>query len=158
VNLASKSWQDDLIETLVAFRARTGVAGFSFDHTFLNYSGTSAYAQWAGWQRILRGIRQRMPDIVIDGRQAYHLYGPWSWLAGNYPHPPFNDEQPESFVPFPDLHFDRVSADRERYTAFRYRNYEFAPSELVPGFITHQTPRGDDTSEMPEVRTSERGV
>src|SRR5262249_17840232 len=111
VNLASKSWQDDLIETLVAFRARTGVAGFSFDHTFLNYSGASAYAQWAGWQRVLRGIRQRMPDIVIDGRQAYHLFGPWSWLAGNYPHPTFNDEQPESFVPFPDLHFDRVSAD-----------------------------------------------
>ena len=64
---------------------------------------------------------------MIDGRQAYHLYGPWSWLAGTYPHPTLNDEQPESFVPFPDLHFDRVSADRERWTAWRYRNHEFAP-------------------------------
>ena len=42
------------------------------------------------------------------------LYGPWGWLAGSYSHPTFNDEQPESFMPFPDLHFDRVSADRER--------------------------------------------
>ena len=90
-------------------------------------------------------LRRRIPDIVIDGRQAYHLYGPWGWLAGSFPHPTFNDEQPESFMPFPDLHFDRVSADRERWTAYRYRNYEFTPSELVPGFITHQTSRADDT-------------
>jgi hypothetical protein len=99
-----------------------------------------------------------VPDIVIDGRQAYHLYGPWSWLAGSYPHPTFNDEQPESFTPYPDLHFDRVSADRERYTAYRYRNYEFAPSELVPGFITHQTSRSDDTDDMPSTKTADRGV
>jgi hypothetical protein len=67
------------------------------------------------------------------------------------------DEQPESFVPFPDLHFDRVSANRERYTAYQYRNYEFAPSELVPGFIGHQTSRSDESGEMPSVRT-DRGV
>jgi hypothetical protein len=103
-------------------------------------------------------LRRRIPDLVVDGRQAYHLYGPWSWLAGSYPHPTFNDEQPESFTPFPDLHFDRVSADRERFTAYRYRNYEFAPSEIVPGFITHQTPRNDDTGRMPEARTPDRGV
>jgi hypothetical protein len=95
---------------------------------------------------------------VIDGRQAYHLYGPWSWLAGSYPHPTYNDEQPESFVPFPDLHFDRVSADRQRFTAYQYRNYDFAPSEIAPGFITHQTPRLDDTGRMPERRTDDRGT
>jgi hypothetical protein len=102
-------------------------------------------------------LRRRIPDIVIDGRQAYHLYGPWSWLAGSYPHPTFHDEQPESFVPFPDLHFDRISAARQRWTAYRYRNFEFAPSEIMPGFITHQTPRLDDTGEMPSQRT-DRGV
>jgi hypothetical protein len=102
-------------------------------------------------------LRQRMPDIVIDGRQAYHLYGPWGWLAGSYPHPTYNDEQPESFRPFPDLSFDRVSADRERYTAYFYRNHEFAPGELVPGFITHQTSRSDDTGEMPQKQT-DRGI
>ena len=156
-NLGMRSLQDWLIETLVAFHDRLGLGGYSFDHTFLDMDGTSRYAQWAGWRRVMEELRRRVPDIVIDGRQAYHLYGPWGWLAGSYPHPTFNDEQAESFVPFPDLHFDRVSADRERWTAYRYRNYEFAPSELVPGFITHQTSRADDTSEMPEKKT-ERGV
>ncbi len=149
--------QDWLIETLVAFHRRFGLGGYSFDHTFLAYRGTSRYAQWAGWRRVMEELRRRVPEIVIDGRQAYHLYGPWGWLAGSYPHPTFNDEQPESFVPFPDLHFDRASADRQRYTAYRYKNYEFAPSEMVPGFITHQTSRADDTGRMPE-RKTDKGV
>ena len=156
-NLGIRAFQDWLIETLVAFHDRFGLGGYSFDHTFLGYPGASRYAQWAGWRRVMEELRHRVPGIVLDGRQAYHQYGPWGWLAGSYPHPTFNDEQPESFVPFPDLHFDRVSADRERYTAFRYRNYEFAPSELVPGFITHQTSRADDTGEMPEKKT-DKGV
>lgn len=156
-SLGVRAFQDWLVETLVAFHDRFGLGGYSFDHTFLSYPGTSRYAQWAGWRRVMEELRRRIPDIVIDGRQAYHLYGPWGWLAGSYPHPTFNDEQPESFVPFPDLHFDRVSADRERYTAYRYKNYEFAPSELVPGFITHQTSRGDDTGEMPEKKT-DKGI
>jgi hypothetical protein len=156
-NLGFRHFQDWLIETLVAFHRRFGLGGYSFDHTFLAYPGTSRYAQWAGWRRVMEEVRRRVPDIVIDGRQAYHLYGPWGWLAGSFPHPTFNDEQPESFVPFPDLHFDRASADRQRYTAYRYKNYEFAPSEIVPGFITHQTSRADDTGRMPE-RKTDRGV
>jgi hypothetical protein len=157
-NLGVRSLQDWLIETLVTFHQRTGIGGYAFDHTFLNLEGPSRYAQWSGWRRVMEEVRRRIPDIAIDGRQAYHLYGPWSWLAGNYPHPTFNDEQPESFVPFPDLHFDRVSADRQRYTAYRYRLYDFAPNEIVPGFATHQTPRSDDTGRMPELRTDDRGV
>ena len=157
-SLGNRALQDWLIAELVAFHHRTGIAGYSFDHTFLTFEGTSRYAQWWGWRRVMEELRRRIPDIVIDGRQAYHQYGPWSWLAGSYPHPTFNDEQPESFTPFPDLHFDRVSADRERYTAYRYRNYEFAPSELVPGYMTHQTSRSDDTGEMPSVKTLDRGT
>ncbi len=153
-SLGVPALQDWLIDILVAFQKRTGLGGYAFDHTFLTYQGTSRYAQWYGWRRVMEEVRRRLPDIAIDGRQAYHLYGPWTWLAGSYPHPTFNDEQPESFVPFPDLHFDRVSADRERYTAYRYKNYDFAPPELVPGFITHQTPRLDDTGEMPQTRTA----
>jgi len=156
-NLGFRSLQDWLIETLVEFHDRLGLGGFAFDHTFLTYDGASRYAQWFGWRRVMEELRRRVPDIAIDGRQAYHLYGPWSWLAGSYPHPTFSDEQPESFAPFPDLHFDRVSADRERFTAYRYRNYEFAPSEIVPGFITHQTSRSDDTGAMPE-RKTDKGV
>ncbi len=157
-SLGNRALQDWLIHELVAFHDRTGIAGYSFDHTFLTFQGTSRYAQWWGWRRVMEELRRRIPDIVIDGRQQYHLYGPWSWLAGSYPHPTFNDEQPESFVPYPDLHFDRVSADRERYTAYRYRNYEFAPSEIVPGFMTHQTSRSDDSGDMPSVPTADRGT
>jgi hypothetical protein len=157
-SLGVRSLQDWLIESLVTFHQRTGIGGYAFDHTFMAYDGSSRYAQWAGWRRVMEELKRRVPDIVIDGRQAYHLYGPWSWLAGSYPHPTFDDEQPESFVPFPDLHFDRVSADRQRYTAYRYRVYDFAPNEIVPGFITHQTPRSDDTGRMPEGRTEDRGT
>ncbi len=157
-SLGSRALQDWLIDEMVAFHDRTGIAGFSFDHTFLTFEGTSRYAQWWGWRRVMEELRRRIPDVVIDGRQAYHQYGPWSWLAGSYPHPTFSDEQPESFTPYPDLHFDRVSADRERYTAYRYRNYEFTPSELVPGFITHQTSRSDDRDEMPSQTIPGRGT
>ena len=157
-NLGNRALQDWLIEELVAFHDRTGVAGYSFDHTFLTFDGASRYAQWYGWRRVMETLRRRIPDIVIDGRQAYHQYGPWSYLAGSYPHPTFNDEQPESFTPYPDLHFDRVSANRERYTAYHYRNYEFTPSELVPGFMTHQTSRSDERDDMPSTKTADRGT
>ena len=157
-SLGVRALQDWLIDKLVAFYRRTGIGGYAFDHTFLSYDGTSRYAQWWGWRRVMVELKRRVPEIVIDGRQAYQNYGPWSWLAGSYPHPTSTDEQPESFVPFPDLSFDRVSADRERYTAYRYRLYEFAPGEIVPGFIGHQTSRGDETGDMPSERTRERGV
>jgi len=157
-SLGVRALQDWLIDKLVAFYRRSGIGGYAFDHTFLTYDGTSRYAQWWGWRRVMEELKRRLPEIVIDGRQAYQNYGPWSWLAGSYPHPTSTDEQPESFVPFPDLSFDRVSADRERYTAYRYRLYEFAPSEIVPGFIGHQTSRGDDTGDMPSEQTRDRGV
>jgi len=157
-SLGVRALQDWLIDKLVAFHRRTGIGGYAFDHTFLTYNGTSRYAQWWGWRRVTEELKRRVPEIVIDGRQAYQNYGPWSWLAGSYPHPTSTDEQPESFVPFPDLSFDRVSADRERYTAYRYRLYEFAPSEIVPGFIGHQTSRADDSGDMPSERTRDRGV
>jgi hypothetical protein len=69
------------------------------------------------------------------------MYRPWSWLAGSYPHPTGTDEEPESFKPYPDLHFDRVSADRARFVNYWYRNYQFAPEEVIPGYATHQTER-----------------
>jgi len=62
-------------------------------------------------------------------------------VAGSYPHPTGNDEQAESFKPYPDLHFDRVSADRTRFVNYWYRNYQFAPAEVIPGYATHQVER-----------------
>jgi hypothetical protein len=139
--LASRSFQDYLIRNLIAFQRRTGIAGYSFDYTWLNLSGSSSYAQWFGWRRVMESLRRAVPEIVIDGRQSYQMYGPWSWLSGSYPHPTGTDEQPESFTPYPDLHFDRVSADRARFVNYWYRNYQFAPAEVVPGYATHQTER-----------------
>jgi hypothetical protein len=139
--LASRDFQDFLIHELVAFKRRTGIAGYSFDYTFLNVPGSSVYAQWSGWRRVMESLREAEPNVIIDGRQTYQQYGPWSWLAGSYPHPTGNDEQPESFTDFPDLHFDRVSADRTRFVNYWYRNYQFAPHEVVPGYMTHQTAR-----------------
>jgi hypothetical protein len=139
--LASRSLQDYLIENLIAFKKRTGIAGYSFDYTFLNLPGSGSYAQWYGWRRVIETLRREFPSIVIDGRQTYQMYGPWSWLAGSYPHPTGTDEQPESFKPYPDLHFDRVSADRARFVNYWYRNYQFAPEEIIPGYATHQTER-----------------
>ncbi len=147
-NLGFRSLQDWLIKNLLNFYRRTGIGGYAFDYTFLNLPGTSEYEQWWGWRRVMESLRRAEPDMVIDGRQAYQLYGPWIWLAGSYPHPTSTDEQPESFKPFPDLHFDRVSADRERYTAYRYRIRDYSPPELMPGYITHQTPRNDDAGKL----------
>jgi hypothetical protein len=139
--LSSRDFQDFLIHELLLFKHRTGIAGYSFDYTFLNLPGSSSYSQWRGWRRVLEALRQSEPDIVVDGRQTYQMYGPWSWLGGSYPHPTGNDEQAESFTPYPDLHFDRVSADRMRFVNYWYRNYQFAPQEVIPGYMTHQTPR-----------------
>ena len=140
-NLGFRAFQDWLINELTVFKNKTGVGGYSFDYTFLIYPGKSVYAQWQGWCRVLETLRSRFPDIIIDGRQTYQYYGPWSWVAGSYPHPTSTDEQPVSFVPFPDLHFDRASADQARYANYRYRIRDFCPSYLMPGYITHQTPR-----------------
>ena len=139
--LSSRDLQDYLIRNLTAFQRRTGIAGYSFDYTFLDLPGSSSYAQWYGWRRVMESLRKAVPSIVIDGRQTYQSFGPWSWLAGSYPHPTGNDEQPESFKPYPDLHFDRVSGDRARFVNYWYRNYQFAPEEIIPGYATHQTER-----------------
>ncbi|KPJ69672.1 hypothetical protein AMJ44_02905 [candidate division WOR-1 bacterium DG_54_3] len=139
-----RSFQDWLVEKLVAFHKRTGAGGYSFDYWWLGYDNASSkYAQWYGCRRILENLRKQIPDIVIDGRQSYHWFGPWTWLAGSYPHPTASDEQPGSFVAFPDLHTDRISANRQRFTAWWYRMEQFCPPEVMPGFITHQTHRVD---------------
>jgi hypothetical protein len=140
-SLGSHAFQDFLIKELVNFQHRSGIAGYSFDYTFLRLEGSSTYSQWWGWRRVMESLRKALPDIVIDGRQTYQAYGPWTWLAGSYPHPSGSDEQAESFIPYPDLHFDRVSADRVRFVNYWYRNYQFAPQEVMPGYMTHQTER-----------------
>lgn len=154
--LSSREFQDFLIHELLVFKRRMGIAGYSFDYAFLNLPGSSSYSQWWGWRRVLEVLRESEPSIVIDGRQTYQMYGPWSWLGGSYPHPTGNDEQAESFTPYPDLHFDRVSADRARFVNYWYRNYQFAPQELIPGYMTHQTPRNVNRPGTDETNHRER--
>jgi len=145
VDSGVRSFQDWFIDKLVLFAKTYDVNGFSFDHWWIAYEGkaTSKYSQWYGCRRILESLRKKMPDIVIDGRQQYHWFGPWTWLAGSYPHPMMSDEQPGSFKAFPDLHTDRVSGDRTRYINYMLRVNQYTPIELIPGFMTHQTQRND---------------
>jgi len=159
-SLGVRSFQDYLIDNLSTFYEKTGLGGYAYDYTFLWYDNTSFYAQWWGWRRIKETLRQKYPDIVIDGRQLDMLYGPWIWLSGSYPHPTAADEQPESFNPFPDLHFDRASANRQRFTAYRYRVNDYCPPELMPGFITHQTSRkdGDTETNVGKDKKANKGV
>ena len=148
VDTGLKSFQDWWVNLLVAFYEQTGIAGYSFDHWWIAYTDTtglvsSKYQQWYGTRRILGELRKRAPEMIIDGRQQYHHFGTWTWLAGTYPHPMMSDEQPGSFHPFPDLSTDRISADRQRYVAHRLMIRDFTPVEILPGFITHQTQRSD---------------
>ena len=150
VDTGVRSFQDWFVDQLVAFQKRTGISGYSFDHWWIAYeptkdgkNPTSKYAQWYGCRRILEELRRRIPDVVIDGRQQYQWFGPWTWLGGSYPHPTTSDEQPGSFKNFPDLHFSRVSGDRQRWAAWYYHMEQFTPLELVPGYMTHQTPRNN---------------
>jgi hypothetical protein len=145
----SREFQDWFVETMVAFKKNTGISGYAFDYWSMKVGNHSRYAQWYGGRRVLEELRIQIPDVVIDGRQQYHGYGPWTWLAGNYPHPTGGDEQPESFESFPDLHFDRSSANQQRITSYWYRNVQFCPTELMPGFITHQTARKDSNGHNP---------
>ncbi|MBV9851257.1 MAG: hypothetical protein JO250_16425 [Armatimonadetes bacterium] len=142
-NSANREFQDWLIGKLVDFQRKTGVSGYCFDYWWLNYKESSPYAQWYGCRWILESLRERLPDILMDGRQSYQNYGPWTWLAGTYPHPTTTDEQPESFRAFPDLHVDRVYGNRQRWAAWWYRMENFCPTEILPGFLTHQTQRFD---------------
>jgi hypothetical protein len=138
-----RSFQDWLLQKLSDFQNATGVGGYCFDYWKLGNSGapSTTYAQWYGCRRVLQQLRLQNPNGVIDGRQQYQGYGAWTWLAGTYPHPLTGDEQPISFQAFPDLHWDRVSADRQRHAAWWYRVDNFCPLEILPGYMTHQTPR-----------------
>ena len=144
-----RSFQDWWLDKLLSFMKTTGAAGYSFDHWWIALDkASSRYAQWAGCRRVLESLRREAFDVVIDGRQQYQNFGPWTWLAGSYPHPTLTDEQPESFKAFPDLHTDRVSADRQRFAAWTYRVERFTPPEIMPGFITHQSERNDASGVM----------
>ncbi|MBT4034550.1 MAG: hypothetical protein HOB84_10430 [Candidatus Marinimicrobia bacterium] len=159
-SLGVRSFQDFLIENLSTFYERFGLGGYAYDYTFMWYEGSSRYEQWWGWKRVKDELKTKHPDLLLDGRQLDMVYGPWIWVSGSYPHPSGTDEQPESFTPFPDLHFDRASANRQRYTAYRYRVNDYCPADIMPGFIGHQTSRkdGDSPDNWSEATPEEKPV
>lgn len=153
VDTGLRSYQDWITNKLVDFYKYTGIGGYSFDHWWIAYEDqnsivSSKYQQWYGCRRILENLRKHIPEILMDGRQQYHQFGTWTWLAGSYPHPTMSDEQPGSFVAIPDLSTDRVSAARQRYIASQLMIRDFCPIEILPGFITHQTQRSDANQVM----------
>jgi hypothetical protein len=161
VDTGLRSFQDWYVDQLVAFCESTGCAGFSFDHWWTAYKPdlgdvSSIYQQWHGCRRILANLRRRMPRIIMDGRQQYHHFGTWTWLAGTYPHPMMSDEQPGSFNAIVDLSTDRVNGARQRFIAWRLMTRDFCPVEILPGFITHQTQRSDADRVMRRDRYRER--
>ena len=117
----------------------------------------SQYAQWTGWRKILSSLRTAKggkacgggpfgagaSSCVVDNRQQNHAWGPWMWTqGGTYAEPLMSDEQPGSWMFYEaDLHTDRLSANEERVVAWNYRNLEFCPAEVLPGFAMHQTDR-----------------
>jgi hypothetical protein len=156
VDTGSRSFQDWFVQKLIDFKKNTGIGGYSFDHWWIAYTDqenstnkvSSKYAQWYGCRRILAELREKSPDILLDGRQQYQWFGPWTMVGGTYPHPFGHDEQPGSFRARADLHTDRLSANHVRWVNWRFLMEGFYPLEVVPGYMTHQTQRSDGKGTM----------
>jgi len=104
-----RSFQDWLVDRLVAFQKRTGVSGYSFDHWWIAYDkASSKYAQWNGCRRILEELRRRIPTSSSTGASSTSgsVRGPGS--PAPTPTRPRTTSSRE-LRELPDLHFDRVS-------------------------------------------------
>ena len=78
---ASREFQDFLIAEIGAFVDLAGSDGAGFDYTFINDGASSAYAQWAGWRRILSTVLRTRKTMQVDNRQSNHAWGTlWLWL------------------------------------------------------------------------------
>ena len=145
LSLAPAKVQEYFIEVMTAFLKKSGGAGFAWDHGIFAGDKSLQYAQWRGFARILRTLRERFPNIVMDHRQTNHMWGPWYDLSGSYAEPIAGDENPESYGGFtPTLHTDHISADQTRSVNYIYSTLQLLPSSRVPGFIFHQSERTDD--------------
>ena len=105
-DLAHPALQRWLGQALGDFYDSLGLGGFAFDGVFFGEGDarSSAYAQWRGWQLILRELKARHPEAVIDNRLSAHALGPWGQLVGTYSEPIAGDENPETYgVPAPSL-------------------------------------------------------
>ena len=60
--LSSREFQDYLTALTVNFSLATGAHGAGYDYTYLWDGASSAYAQWAGWRRVLLNVRSDRLD------------------------------------------------------------------------------------------------
>jgi len=138
-----------LLDTLSAFVTKTGAGGFAWDHDVMTVPARP-YPQWRAWMGILKELRHRFPDIVMDHRQQNHLYGPWYQMSGSYAEPLGSDENPETYgVDIPSLHTDHVAADHLRRINHVYSSLQMLPAVRVPGFMFHQSERGEAAGGTP---------
>ena len=146
-SLAHPAWQQYFAEVMIAFVTHTGCGGFAFDYTgFNDWRQPTDYAEWRGWMKILRTLREAHPDIVIDHRQQSHKWGPWSHASITYTEPIAGDENPESYGAageggVPGISTDGVLANNLRGVNYVYRNLQLEPAVRIPGFWSHQSER-----------------
>ena len=99
---------------------------------------------------MLLGVRAQVgapgqPPYVVDNRQASHEWSPWMWAAGSYAEPLQSDEQTTSWTAFvQDIHIDRTDANRQRQMAYDYAQSKLCQPSAMPGFMHHNTDRGDN--------------
>eukprot|EP00054_Salpingoeca_dolichothecata_P030821 m.254091 g.254091 ORF g.254091 m.254091 type:complete len:1086 (-) comp26725_c1_seq16:94-3351(-) len=140
-DLGNREFQHWLLQSLNDFLERFDFGGFAFDYTAFRAPNSSIYAQWKGWDFIMKSLRLQHVNITMDNRQRAHQYGPWYTLAGSYDEPLASDENPETYpVLHPSIHTDHVAADYMRSVNYWYQT--FLPLVRVPGFTFHQTERG----------------
>ena len=97
-SLADPKYQDYFARLLIDFVSTTGAGGFAWDYGINgDWRQPSTYAEWRGWMRVLKQLREAHPDVVMDHRQTAHRWGPWYQLAGSYTEPISGDENPESY-------------------------------------------------------------
>ena len=120
MDLSNREYQQWLIATMLAFLDLSGGGGFAWDHGIFAGPQSLQYAQWRSWMQILKALREKYPDMVMDHRQSAHAYGPWYQLAGSYNEPIAGDENPETYgVPIASLHTDHVAADNTRIVNYK---------------------------------------
>lgn len=145
LSLAEPEVQSYLIGIMSAFLEKTGAGGFAWDHNIFAGDVSLQYAQWRAWMHILKTVRGKFKDIVMDHRYDSHAWGPWYHLAGSYVEPIAGDENPETYgVRMTSLHTDHVAANNMRHVNYVYSTRQLIPPSRIPGFAFHQTERTDD--------------
>lgn len=146
--LGHREVQDWLVEHAPRFARAYGLAGFSID--FVSWfechatdhghdpGPASVYAQWHGYRRVLRALREDDPDAWVEGLIGSPQLMPWGATEMVHPCPMMGDNQPQWVPAWPDPSQYRALGNYQRRCAYWYRNLAFVPSYKVPSLVHHQ--------------------